>query len=63
MYSATHAMLVSVMCGLAAKEVLNWPEADQRLWCAQAALTMNLGMTDLQDRLAVQSSSRPTPPA
>lgn len=25
MYSATHAMLVSVMCGLAAREVLNWP--------------------------------------
>lgn len=53
MYSATHAMLVSVMCNLAAKEVLNWPEADQIL-VAQAALTMNIGMTDLQDRLAIQ---------
>ncbi|WP_296510138.1 hypothetical protein [Rhodoferax sp.] len=53
MYSATHAMLVSVMCTLAAKEVLNWPEADQQLVGA-AALTMNYSMTDLQDRLATQ---------
>jgi HD-GYP domain-containing protein (c-di-GMP phosphodiesterase class II) len=56
MYSATHAMLVSVMCSLAAKEVLNWSEADQIL-VLQAALTMNIGMTDLQDRLAVQLES------
>lgn len=53
MYSATHGMLVSVMCGLAAKEVLQWPtELEERV--RKAALTMNLAMTDLQDRLALQ---------
>lgn len=54
MYSATHAMLVSVMCGLAAREVLNWPAEVESMVC-KAALTMNLGMTELQDRLAAQS--------
>lgn len=53
MYSATHAMLVSVMCGLAAREVLNWPPEVEAQVC-KAALTMNLGMTELQDRLAAQ---------
>lgn len=53
MYSATHAMLVSVMCGLAAKDVLNWPAEDQDL-VVRAALTMNVAMTELQDRLALQ---------
>lgn len=53
MYSATHAMLVSVMCMLAAKEVLAWPEAEQQL-IGKAALTMNIGMTELQDKLALQ---------
>ncbi|HCY16047.1 MAG: hypothetical protein A2Z93_07885 [Curvibacter sp. GWA2_64_110] len=53
MYSATHAMLVSVMCGLAAREVLNWP-AETELTLCRAALTMNTGMTDLQDKLAMQ---------
>lgn len=56
MYSATHAMLVSVICGLAAREVLSWPpEAEQRI--CLAALTMNIGMTDLQDKLAQQISA------
>jgi len=59
MYSATHAMLVSVMCGLAAREVLNWPEETELSLCL-AALTMNVGMTDLQDRLAMQIAP-PTP--
>ena len=54
MYSATHAMLVSVMCGLAAREVLNWP-ADVESMVCKAALTMNVGMTELQDRLASQT--------
>ena len=54
MYSATHAMLVSVMCGLAVREVLHWPPAIEAMLC-KAALTMNVGMTDLQDRLARQS--------
>lgn len=60
MYSATHAMLVSVMCGLAAREVLNWP-ADVESMVCKAALTMNLGMTELQDRLAAQTE--PVTPA
>ncbi len=53
LYSATHAMLVSVMCGLAARQVLNWPPEFETTLC-KAALTMNIGMTDLQDRLAIQ---------
>ncbi|MDZ7938388.1 MAG: hypothetical protein U5M53_08945 [Rhodoferax sp.] len=54
LYSATHAMLVSIMGVLAARDVLNWPSQDQAL-VAQAALTMNVSMTDLQDRLALQA--------
>lgn len=53
MYSATHAMLVSVMCGLAAREVLAWPEHVEMLLC-KAALTMNIAMSELQDRLTTQ---------
>ena len=53
MYSATHAMLVSVMCSLAAREVLKWPPELEASLC-KAALTMNVGMTELQDRLALQ---------
>jgi HD-GYP domain-containing protein (c-di-GMP phosphodiesterase class II) len=53
MYSATHAMLVSVMCGLAAREVLDWPEPVEAL-LRRAALTMNIAMTELQDRLTSQ---------
>lgn len=53
LYSATHALLVSVVCGLAAREVLEWPERDQTTLC-KAALTMNVGMTSLQDTLAGQ---------
>jgi HD-GYP domain-containing protein (c-di-GMP phosphodiesterase class II) len=56
-YSATHAMLVSVMCALASREVLKWPEPVETL-LRKAALTMNIGMTDLQDKLARQ----PLPP-
>ena len=54
MYSATHCLLVSVMCSLAAREVLNWPAPVEDL-LRQAALTMNIGMTELQDRLATQT--------
>ncbi|MBC7918059.1 MAG: phosphohydrolase [Rhodoferax sp.] len=53
MYSAAHAMLTSVMCGLAAHEVLAWPDGQVASLC-HAALTMNLAMTELQDRLATQ---------
>lgn len=53
MYSATHALLVAVMCCIAAREVLKWPAALEPTLC-KAALTMNLSMTELQDRLAQQ---------
>lgn len=59
MYSATHAMLVSVMCGLAARDVLGWTAEQEQVLCL-AALTMNLGMTELQDKLAQQLVA-PTP--
>lgn len=59
LYSATHAMLVCVMCTLAAREVLNWSDEQVQLLCL-AALTMNLSMTDMQDRLA-QQLAPPTP--
>ncbi len=54
LYSATHSMLVSVMCALAARDVLGWPEHLVDSLC-KAALTMNIGMTELQDRLAAQN--------
>ena len=60
MYSATHAMLVSVMCALAAREVLNWPPETVATLC-RAALTMNLGMTELQDRLSRQTEALTAP--
>jgi len=53
LYSATHAMLVSVMGVLAARDVLNWTPAQVKL-LSLAALTMNLSMVELQDRLAMQ---------
>jgi HD-GYP domain-containing protein (c-di-GMP phosphodiesterase class II) len=53
LYSATHAMLVSVICGIAVRDVLHWSTALEHSVC-QAALTMNISMTDLQDRLALQ---------
>lgn len=53
MYSATHGMLVAAMCNLAAREVLKWPEHELDL-LFKAALTMNLGMAQLQDQLAIQ---------
>ncbi|WP_119964287.1 HD-GYP domain-containing protein [Simplicispira lacusdiani] len=53
MYSATHAMLVSCVCMVTAREVLRWPEARvQQL--GRAALSMNVAMTELQDQLAQQ---------
>lgn len=56
LYSATHAMLVSVICGLAAREVLGWTPHAENTVC-KAALTMNISMTGLQDRLASQNES------
>lgn len=58
-YSATHVLLVSVICSLAGRDVLKWPDADLAA-LGSAALTMNIGMTELQDRLATQRSP-PTP--
>jgi HD-GYP domain-containing protein (c-di-GMP phosphodiesterase class II) len=56
MYSATHAMLVYVVCSLAAREVLNWP-SDQDATLGKAALTMNIAMTALQDELTQQNQA------
>ena len=55
-YSGTHAMLVSVICALAARDVLKWSAADETVLC-HAALTMNIGMTLQQDRLAEQKEA------
>lgn len=59
LYSATHSMLVSVICSLAARDVLDWPPEMEESLC-KAALTMNISMTEIQDRLASQSDP-PTP--
>jgi len=53
LYSATHCMLVCVMCVLTASTILRWPDADVDL-LMRCALTMNLGMVDLQDDLVLQ---------
>lgn len=55
MYSSTHAMLVSAMCGLASRDVLNWP-AQYETTVRKAALTMNISITELQDKLAAQTN-------
>ncbi len=54
MYSATHAMLVSCVCMVVAREMLRWPDA-RVLQLGSAALTMNIAMTELQDQLTQQS--------
>jgi HD-GYP domain-containing protein (c-di-GMP phosphodiesterase class II) len=56
-YSATHAMLVAVVCDLAARHLPGWT-AERRATLRCAALTMNIAMTTLQDILAQQ----PVPP-
>ncbi|QEA12731.1 HD-GYP domain-containing protein [Comamonas flocculans] len=53
-YSATHALLVASACMLTARQTLQWPAARVRT-LGQAALTMNLAMTALQDTLALQT--------
>ena len=55
LYSATHALFVTAICALAAHEVLQWPQGLESSM-SLAALTMNLSMTELQDRLAVQDA-------
>lgn len=54
-YSATHAMLAAVVCMTAARETLRWPE-NRVLPLGRAALSMNIGMSQLQDELAQQSA-------
>ena len=54
MYSATHSLLVCALCGLASRHVLHWA-AEEEDALRKAALTMNLGMTELQDKLATQT--------
>ncbi len=57
-YSASHALVCAVLCHLIAVE-LNLAQAE-RDSLVHAALTMNIGMTALQDELANQLD-RPTP--
>ncbi|MFN4117810.1 HD-GYP domain-containing protein [Acidovorax sp.] len=54
MYSATHAMLVSCVCMVVAREMLRWPEARVQQ-VGHAGLSMNIAMTELQDQLAQQT--------
>lgn len=54
-YSATHAMLSSVICMTVARETLRWPE-NRVLPLGRAALSMNVGMAQLQDELAQQNT-------
>lgn len=54
MYSATHAMLVACACMVVARESFRWPAARVQVLGA-AALSMNIGMAELQDQLAQQS--------
>ena len=59
-YSATHSLLVAVVCELAARQIVSWPAAC-RPALRSAALAMNVAMTGLQDALAVQDTP-PTAP-
>lgn len=54
-YSVSHGLLVAVVCDLAARFLPGCTE-EQRRSLRQAALTMNIGMTRLQDQLALQDS-------
>ena len=54
MYSGTHSMLVACVCMVVAKTMLRWPPAQVHL-VGQAALSMNIAMTELQDQLAQQA--------
>lgn len=54
MYSGTHSMLVACVCMVVAREMLRWPPAQVQV-VGQAALSMNIAMTELQDQLAQQA--------
>lgn len=60
LYSATHAMLVSCVCMVVAREMLRWSDA-RVLQLGSAALTMNIAMTELQDQLAQQTQPLTAP--
>lgn len=53
LYSATHALFVSAICQVTARDILKWPDP-LITSLRRAALTMNLGMTALQDQLTLQ---------
>lgn len=57
-YSASHALVCAVLCHLIASELML--PSRERDSLVRAALTMNIGMTRLQDELATQTE-RPTP--
>lgn len=52
-YSASHALVCATLCQILAKP-LQLPEGERHS-LVRAAMTMNLGMTTLQDQLALQS--------
>ncbi|MGP1630710.1 MAG: HD-GYP domain-containing protein, partial [Giesbergeria sp.] len=54
-YSATHVLLVACVSMLVARDGLHWNMAQVER-TGRVALTMNISMTDLQDRLAQQSA-------
>ena len=54
-YSATHVLLVASVCMVVAREGLRWSAA-QVDRTGRVALSMNISMTELQDRLAQQSA-------
>ncbi|WP_295958923.1 phosphodiesterase [Rhodoferax sp.] len=53
-YSALHALVCAVLCHITAQELRLVDSERDSLVCA--AMTMNIGMTQLQDTLAVQTS-------
>lgn len=57
-YSASHALICSVLCHLISRELMRSPE--ERDSVVRAALTMNIAMTRVQDVLASQVE-KPTP--
>jgi HD-GYP domain-containing protein (c-di-GMP phosphodiesterase class II) len=59
MYSATHSLLVAVVCSMTARDALQW-DAPMCEALGRTALTMNIAMTELQDTLARQPG-RPNP--
>jgi HD-GYP domain-containing protein (c-di-GMP phosphodiesterase class II) len=56
LYSTTHSILVCAICALTASTVLHWSDADVNL-LMRCALTMNIGMVDLQDALTFQKNA------